>query len=146
MDREIKRAERHNLELSLLFLDLDDFKLVNDSYGHLVGDEVLKEVAHRLKNVVRIYDIVGRYGGEEFLIILPDTDLENAKTLTERARKAIKEPSISDIRVTISLGITCMKENDQSIKDLIERADEGLYRAKNSGKDCAVHFLPDIQS
>jgi diguanylate cyclase (GGDEF)-like protein len=88
-----------------------------------------------LRNSIWIYDVLGRYGGEEFLIVLPDTDFENAKSLAERIRNNIKENLIPTIQVTISLGITSISEKDKTINDMINRADEALYKSKNSGRD-----------
>lgn len=90
-----------------------------------------------MRNSIRIYDVLGRYGGEEFLIVLPDTDLENARSLAERIRKNIKDELIASIQVTISLGVTSIHAKDEILSDIINRADEALYKAKNSGRDRA---------
>jgi diguanylate cyclase (GGDEF)-like protein len=132
---EFEKAKRLKTHLCCIIADIDHFKAVNDRYGHLVGDEVLKEVSHRLKNIVRTYDIVGRYGGEEFLIILPDTALVDAKNFAERIRLHIKEDVTVAGSLTVSLGLTAMISTDQSVDDIIKRADEQLYRAKNAGRD-----------
>jgi len=134
-EEEFNRAKRLKNNLGCIMLDIDHFKSINDKYGHLTGDEVLKEISLRLRNSIRIYDVLGRYGGEEFLIVLPDTDFENAKSLAERIRDKIKEKLIANIRVTISLGITSIQEKDETINDMIKRTDEALYKAKNSGRD-----------
>ena len=122
-------------------IDIDNFKSVNDTYGHLVGDKILREVSDILRNSIRTYDIAGRYGGEEFLVVLPDTDFEDALLLAERIRTSIKAKPLekSDqtpaITPTISLGIASMRNTDISIDNMIKRADDGLYAAKNSGRD-----------
>jgi diguanylate cyclase (GGDEF)-like protein len=134
-EQEFKRAKRLKNNLGCIMLDIDQFKSINDKYGHLTGDEVLREISLRLRNSIRIYDVLGRYGGEEFLIVLPDTDFENAKSLAERIRNNIKENLIATIQVTISLGITSISEKDKTINDMINRADEALYKSKNSGRD-----------
>lgn len=134
-DQEFKRAQRLKKNLSCIMIDIDHFKSVNDEHGHLAGDRVLSEVASRLRASLRAYDIIGRYGGEEFLIILPDAGIQNAAHLAERLRLTIKETSIADIPVSISLGVTCMADRDGSVDDLIRRSDECLYRAKKNGRD-----------
>lgn len=134
-EEELKRAKRLENALSCIIFDIDHFKSINDKYGHLVGDEVLREIANNTAKSIRIYDILGRYGGEEFLIVLPETDFENAKNLAERIRIAIKEKSIWNIKVTVSLGVASMQDKNESIDDMIKRADESLYKAKNSGRD-----------
>ncbi len=132
---EFEQGKRLNTNLSCIIVDIDHFKFVNDQFGHLAGDEVLKEIARQFRNIVRAYDIVGRYGGEEFLIILPDSNLEQAWNFAERTRMKIKENAIGGSRITISLGVTCLQESDVSIDDMIKRADDALYTAKNTGRD-----------
>ncbi|MCL4457847.1 MAG: diguanylate cyclase [Nitrospirae bacterium] len=134
-EEEFKRAKRLKNDLSCIILDIDHFKSINDSYGHLVGDKVLRDIANHIARSIRTYDILGRYGGEEFLIILPETDFEEAKNLAERIRIAIKEKPIWNIEVTVSLGIASKSDKDESEDDIIKRADDGLYKAKNSGRD-----------
>ena len=117
-------------------IDIDNFKTINDTYGHLVGDKTLREVSDILNNSIRTYDIAGRYGGEEFLIILPDTPFQDTLRLAERIRKNIKESPIAQseltqpIPVTISLGIASMIDKDISIDNMIKRADDGLVYGK----------------
>jgi diguanylate cyclase (GGDEF)-like protein len=134
-NEEFQQTRRLQKNLGCIIADIDHFKVINDSQGHLAGDEVLKEVSRRISESVRIYDILGRYGGEEFLILLPDTTLEQAWHFAERIRMHVKESDITDNRVTISLGVTCLQEQDQSIDDMIKRADDALYKAKNAGRD-----------
>lgn len=140
-NEEMTRAKRLKKDLACIMIDIDNFKTINDTYGHLVGDKTLREVSDILKNSIRTYDIAGRYGGEEFLIILPDTPFEDALSLAERIRTNIKEALIAQsdltpaIPVTISLGVATMIGKDISIDNMIKKADDGLYMAKNSGRD-----------
>ena len=132
---EFKRAKRLKRDLGCIMIDIDHFKNVNDQYGHLTGDEILKKVSVLLGNAIRIYDILGRFGGEEFLIVLPDTDFENIRSLAERIRLNIRENAIENINLTISLGISSLRVEDESIDAMVKRADEGLYKAKYKGRD-----------
>lgn len=144
IELEWKRAQRQKLNLSLILLDIDKFKLYNDTYGHLEGDECLKKVAKVLQSTVnRATDIVARYGGEEFAVVLPDTDLDGAIHIAETMRRNIENSQIphasstvSDV-VTISLGVSSFHgcEGIQSIETLIDMADKALYEAKNSGRN-----------
>ena len=136
---ELERAKRLKKDLGCIMIDIDNFKNINDAYGHLVGDKALREVADVLKDSIRTYDIAGRYGGEEFLIILPDTNFRETRIFAERIGKNIRthfvaEPDLTPA-VTVSLGITSMTDTDISIDNMIKRADDGLYMAKNSGRD-----------
>ncbi|HTG00949.1 MAG TPA: diguanylate cyclase [Nitrospirota bacterium] len=139
---EYEQARRLKSNLSCIIADIDHFKVVNDLYGHISGDEVLKAVGHAFKGLVRAYDIVGRCGGEEFLFILPDTSIEQAWHFAERVRMHIREQAMAERQITISLGATCRDEKDQSIDDMIKRADDALFRAKNAGRD-RVAWSPD---
>jgi diguanylate cyclase (GGDEF)-like protein len=138
---EMERARRLQKDLCCILIDIDYFKRINDTYGHLVGDQALREVSKILTRTIRIYDIAGRYGGEEFLIILPDTGFQDAHTLAERIRTDIKAHPVAKsdltpaIPVTVSLGIATMIDADISVDTMIKRADEGLYKAKASGRD-----------
>ena len=122
--------------------DIDYFKSVNDTYGHAVGDLVLKTVSRVIKNQLRDYDIAGRYGGEEFVVLLPHTKLDEAQMVAERLRKAVENkkidiskilPDKGDINVTISLGVSQYKDNE-----FIQEADKALYEAKDSGRNKVV--------
>jgi len=137
-EEEFEKVKRLNKNVSCIMADIDNFKSINDSYGHLVGDQVLKAISHRIRNTIRAYDILGRYGGEEFLIIMPDTKLEDASGLAERIRTRVKEETINNATVTLSLGVVCIQEGDRSLDDIIRRADQNLYRAKKDGKDRVV--------
>jgi diguanylate cyclase (GGDEF)-like protein len=132
---EFKKAKRLARGLSCIMIDIDHFKNINDKYGHLVGDAALREVASRIKNAVRIYDVLGRYGGEEFLVVLPDTDLADATALAERIRQRVKDISAEDVSITISLGVTCLQDKNDSMDDMIKKADTALYQAKAAGRD-----------
>lgn len=140
-EEELEKSKRHSSPLGCILIDIDKFKYVNDNYGHLVGDEIIKKVCGIVKESVRIYDVVGRFGGEEFLIILPDTKEDDAMHLAERLRNNVKEGLVFDIaggdtiNVTISLGVTCLKDEDISIDDMFKRADDALYKAKKGGRD-----------
>jgi diguanylate cyclase (GGDEF)-like protein len=118
--------------------DIDFFKKVNDTYGHLAGDEVLRAVTERIQSSLRDFDTVGRYGGEEFLIILPNTDLEMAKAVAERVRAKVAAQPVhvpgERIRVTISLGIAC-RLSDWEANQMIEQADAAMYAAKQAGRN-----------
>ncbi len=140
-EEEFERAKRLSTSVCCIMLDLDNFKQINDTYGHLVGDDVLRETARLLQDSIRTYDVIGRYGGEEFLIILPDTDSEETRIFAERIRsvikvsKAIKSLLTHGDAVSVSLGTTCIRESDSHIDALLKRADDCLYQAKASGKD-----------
>lgn len=138
--REMDRAHREDRALSLSLADLDEFKAVNDSYGHLAGDRVLVEVARRIRHSVRSYDFVGRYGGEEFLLVLPGTAPREAEALAERVRNAISSEPFqvegSRIRVTLSQGVCTWTQPPPASTDaLIDAADRALYRVKKSGRN-----------
>ncbi|HXB71194.1 MAG TPA: diguanylate cyclase [Candidatus Acidoferrales bacterium] len=135
---EIARAGREHQPLSLLMLDLDRFKNINDTYGHQDGDAVLREAALRMRTAGRRYDSVGRYGGEEFLVVLPGCDLADARSQAERLREAIAGTPFGSgsqpLQVTMSVGVSCARDHDADT--LIREADEALYRAKAQGRNC----------
>ncbi len=133
--KEISRYQREKTPLSLVFMDIDKFKDLNDNYGHQVGDEVLKELTSLLSDNIRQIDTFARWGGEEFAIIQPNTLLENSKKVAEHLRKIIKNHTFcDDLTVTCSFGVATFKDTDTQ-EDLMKRADEALYRAKNAGRD-----------
>ncbi len=129
LENDIKRSKRLKSSLSLLMFDIDFFKKINDTYGHLVGDEVLRQLTTITKDTIREIDLFGRYGGEEFLIILPDTNIEQAKILAERLIKRVRHynflTSKTTLKVTISIGLT-EYSSDESIDLIIEHADSAL--------------------
>jgi two-component system, cell cycle response regulator len=135
---EIERAKRYNVAFSLILLDVDNFKKVNDSYGHLAGNFVLKSMAGLIGNTVRTIDIIGRYGGDEFIVILPQIDLDNTIIASERLRQAVEADTFlynnNMIKLTISLGVATYQEG-RNTQTLIKIADDNLYRAKKEGKN-----------
>jgi diguanylate cyclase len=138
INREINRATRHNQPLSAVLFDLDHFKHVNDNYGHQVGDSVLQETAHLVQTTLRISDFLGRWGGEEFLVIAPQTDSTQANGLAERLRNAIAiHPHEQAGKVTASFGVAQYYAGE-SPERWIKRADEALYTAKQSGRNFVV--------
>jgi len=139
MTDELKRSERYSTPVSLLLTDIDHFKKVNDTYGHPVGDIVLRGVAGILKREIRDIDIAARYGGEEFAVILPETDGAGAKIIAERLRNAIKAETFAagakTLRVSTSIGIATAPSDARTKEELIEKADQALYHAKHHGRD-----------
>ncbi len=146
--QEVSNAKRQNAPLCGIMTDVDFFKNVNDTYGHAVGDLVLKTIAKIIRGQLREYDIAGRYGGEEFSILLPFTKIDEAKMVAERLRQTIEnrvidiskvnpESEVKSIGITISLGIYEMKDGD-SDEDLLKKADKALYQAKNTGRNKVV--------
>ena len=135
----LSAARRHGHPLSLISIDLDYFKKVNDTYGHSIGDLVLKEFADLLKEMVRIEDIASRWGGEEFIILLPDTTCEAAVSLAERIRSTFEKQSCSatPLAVTASFGVAQL-QNGENEDDLIRRVDNALYKAKREGRNRVV--------
>lgn len=136
---EYIRAQRTEKSLCVMMLDVDNFKAINDKFGHLVGDTVLADIAHLVIANLRPYDLAGRYGGEEFVLVLPDTPLHKAVQIGERIRKAIKDSivEINDLKipVTVSIGISSYYQNDTLSTQSLNRADEALFKAKRSGRD-----------
>ncbi|WP_243371081.1 diguanylate cyclase [Geotalea sp. SG265] len=139
LEEEFERSIRLDQPLCVIMLDLDFFKKINDTWGHPFGDHVLKWVANRMNEVVRAYDIIGRIGGEEFVIISPGTTLDEALVLAERLRETIEQETIEhgeiSITLTVSAGIVLMDKGDITSDDLIRRADAALYRAKQAGRN-----------
>jgi two-component system, cell cycle response regulator len=140
LSQEMDRSSREGQPLSLILGDLDEFKEVNDTHGHLAGDQVLIEVARRIRNCLRSYDAVGRCGGEEFLAVLPNTDAGQAARLAERIRVAISEEPFrvgaDTVRLTLSQGVCSWSPSESAPTDsLIRIADQALYQVKNNGRD-----------
>ena len=143
LDRELKRQTRKKLPLSLVMIDADHFKSINDQHGHLVGDEVLAELSRRIRQSIREEDIFARFGGEEFAIILAETDLKGAVIVAERCRSLISstpfETASGPLEVSISCGIAVSNEQQTLTQtQLIKEADENLYKAKADGRDRIV--------
>ncbi|MDD3852837.1 MAG: diguanylate cyclase [Syntrophomonadaceae bacterium] len=140
LEQELERSCRQNSDLAIIMGDLDHFKKVNDTYGHVAGDAVLVEVAQRIKNNIRLYDAAGRYGGEEFLLVLPGCSEEEALQIGRRILNNIEQQAIkfqdNNIAVTISLGLTCFKTGEQTnVSSLVQQADNALYKAKQNGRN-----------
>ncbi len=143
-NEEFLRSKKFSHNFSFLMLDLDHFKIFNDKYGHLVGDAILREVSRVAKEVIRQIDFVGRYGGEEFSIVLAETDKEHAHSAAERLRQAIETRVIKafdeELKVTVSIGISTFPRDGVSIEALIEAADKALYLAKQRGRNQICSF------
>jgi diguanylate cyclase (GGDEF)-like protein len=138
--RELSRAARYGRPLSAAMLDVDRFKRVNDTYGHAVGDEVLREVARRVIESVRSVDLVGRYGGEEFALLLPETEGSTAaRNVAERVRRCVEAAPVATsagpVPVTVSVGVACRAPGPDGIETLLDRADQALLRAKQGGRN-----------
>ncbi len=150
MDRlagELAAAQRHGRPVSLLLIDVDHFKRVNDAHGHLAGDEALKMIAHVMEGALRKEDVLARYGGEEFVVLARETPLGGGKSLGERIRKAVERSRLAwqghDLSLTVSIGVTVSEgvsrfEPGVSERQIIEAADRALYRAKQAGRNCVV--------
>lgn len=142
LEREFLRAVRYDNNLSFAMIDIDYFKKINDTYGHSTGDYVLKEVSYLISQTFRKTDMVFRYGGEEFAIIITETPLEKAVFPLERLRKTVEEYPFNhkgkDIKVTISIGATEVNESTNTVHQLFENADKALYQAKEQGRNRVI--------
>jgi polar amino acid transport system substrate-binding protein len=135
LEEEIQRSQRYGNHLSIILIDIDDFKKVNDQYGHIIGDKVLVDLVDMISPMIRKTDVFGRWGGEEFLIICTETDLNNAVILAEGIRSKIDAYTFDTVgKKTVSMGVTDFVPND-TIVSMISRADKALYRAKEHGKN-----------
>lgn len=145
---EFRRNLRYRGDLAIILTDIDHFKLVNDTHGHLAGDEVLRIVSQRLELGLRTPDLLGRYGGEEFLVVLPETNLEGATIVAERLRQIVCESNIvyksTQLPIKISLGITQMREDTETYETMISEADQALYQSKDLGRNKATVYSPPI--
>jgi len=151
LEREMRRAERYGLCMSVIFLDVDMLKVVNDTYGHLIGSQVLKEVANVIKNAVREVDIVIRYGGDEYTIILIETSRQGASIVAERIRSTIADQTFFldgqiSVNLTASLGFACYPEDTNSKLELLEMADRAMYHGKQSGRNIVSHISASINN
>ena len=150
LQREFELSARSGTTIGLIMLDVDHFKQVNDSYGHLTGDVVLVDIADRLHHAVRSYDLVGRYGGEEFLIVSPDCDLEQAQMCAERIRLSVAEkPVFADgalIDVTVSAGVAVLSSKLNTERQALAAADTALYRAKAEGRNRVAAEVADLHA
>lgn len=143
--REVSSAKRYGHPLSLAIFDIDHFKVVNDNYGHDVGDEVIRAVANCCKQVFRDCDYSFRYGGEEFIVLMPQTDIEAGMEAVERLRKTVEAMTVEasggrTLSVTISAGVAAYRKGDDSGTLLVKQADEALYNAKESGRNRVISF------
>ena len=142
LEREFMRAKRYDSDLSLAVIDIDFFKKINDTYGHICGDHVLKEAAYLILESFRKTDIVFRYGGEEFVVLLTETPLESAQIALERLRKSIENYPFKfrneNLKITVSIGAAGVSEDINSGSELLDLADKSLYTAKESGRNRLV--------
>ncbi len=142
LEEEFQRANRTGNPLGLIMLDIDHFKQINDVYGHLFGDVVLRVIASRIKSSLRRHDIVGRVGGEEFLVVCPESTLKDTIIVAKRILKNSNDEAIGDgiheVRIALSAGVTALHENDKSSEKLFSRADSALYKAKEEGRNRVV--------
>jgi diguanylate cyclase (GGDEF)-like protein/PAS domain S-box-containing protein len=145
-DAMFTQAKAGGAHLSCLMLDIDFFKSVNDNYGHATGDQVIKAVADVLKTCTRDTDLVGRYGGEEFCVVLSKLYLDKAAQIAERIRQAIEKKSCSGVKITVSLGVSSLELNTNNPDELIDQADKALYAAKKSGRNRVVTWGKDFNS
>lgn len=149
---EVNRRNRYPDPLSIVMIDIDNFKAFNDTYGHEGGDTVLKAVAEAIKDCARVIDVVGRYGGEEFFVILPKTSPENAMVFAERVRKFVSLKTIAlneqQCQVTVSAGVAGFEKHEESadISHLVNAADRALYEAKGAGRNCCREGVPGKES
>ena len=141
LEKQLALARRHNEPLGLLIADLDRFKDFNDTYGHLAGDRLLQQVARILKNSIRSSDVLTRYGGEEFAIIMPATDITAILEKAEKIRQGVESTNFDDIvpgrslKITISIGAASFPEHGTEYTDLVSAADKALYKAKRGGRN-----------
>jgi diguanylate cyclase (GGDEF)-like protein len=141
--RELERGRRDHKPVAIILVDIDHFKRVNDLRGHLFGDEALKEVARRLRTKLRIYDGVGRYGGEEFLLVLPGCDSMTALIRADQLREQVSSKPVGSSKleqvITVSMGVASSEESSDA-ETLLSQADAGLYRAKHNGRNRVEHI------
>jgi len=149
LERELERARREHTRMGVVLCDIDRFKSVNDTLGHLFGDEALREIGRRLREQLRVYDSVGRYGGEEFLMILPNCDLPNVLMRANQLRESVANTPVvcsgKERLITMSMGIAVSDGGGkQELEALLNRADAGLYAAKEKGRNRVEHFTPAV--
>lgn len=138
LSEEMERSRRHGNPLSIFLLDIDYFKVINDTHGHICGDYTLRNVSRLLQNAIRSSDILGRYGGEEFCCVLPETPFEQALVLAERCREQIASTQLSctdqTVQLTVSIGVTSQNRGE-TLEQMVKRADDALYEAKRTGRN-----------
>lgn len=146
VEKEVHYAKRNNKPFSIVLFDIDNFKYINDRYGHAVGDSVLSKFSKLIHGCIRKSDYFIRYGGEEFLLAMPGANSASAKKKADNIRKALEELDFGELRVTVSAGVACLPKNKNiELKELIERADKALYKAKNSGKNRVEVYSEDTE-
>jgi len=149
LDREIERASRHDRPLALLMVDCDDLKQVNDTYGHIHGNRLILKLVRLFKKGLRKYDVLARYGGDEFLVLLPETTKELAEQIAERLRTAVDEQAFTvglvPVRTSVSVGVASVPDDASDASDLILMADNAMYAAKRAGKNQVKAFGPDTR-
>ncbi len=150
LEKAFANAKRYNQDLSFLMIDIDKFKNVNDTYGHIGGDEILRSIAKTIQSSVRESDIAGRFGGEEFSVVMPNTDIQGAGMVAEKIRKTIEENGVefnnSTVNVTVSLGVSTIDRKNDTLENLVRKADEALYKAKDTGRNRVCVFDNDTNS
>jgi diguanylate cyclase (GGDEF)-like protein len=138
-NREYERARRYKRPLSILMMDLDDLKRINDLYGHQCGDRALQMLAHTCQTVLRQVDLIGRYGGDEYVILLPETELIKAIAAAERLRDHASQEMLENhdckVSISVSLGVAALEDDVASVEELVDRADHAQYSAKQAGKN-----------
>lgn len=145
LSEEFAKSKENNLKLSFIIFDIDHFKLVNDNFGHQAGDTVLVDIAGLIRKKIKKEYLLGRYGGEEFVIVLPETSLKSAEKMSEKIRKAVEEKIFiindKEVKITISCGVSdIFTGNPENVDMLIRNADEALYKAKTAGRNCtSIH-------
>ncbi len=137
LNQEFQRGQRYDHPFSVILLDIDHFKIINDTYGHDVGDSTLKAIANTLRDTLRQTDVLGRWGGEEFLIVCPSTGIQGALHLANTLRARIANMTLRDVKsITVSIGVASLHNDDTQISDILKRADNALYDAKRNGRNC----------
>jgi len=149
--KEFERSSRYQFPVSILMIDIDLFKRVNDHFGHLIGDQVLSRIGQCFRAILRSSDVVGRYGGEEFVVLMPETNLQNAMTIAERLRISVTNHPFAtdkgDISLTISIGVACKEtHSEESLETVLENADQALLRAKQNGRNKVEIWLDKAES
>lgn len=135
LEKEIEKANRKGTPVCLMMIDIDDFKFVNDKYGHQTGDDVLAEIGKIISSSIRDMDCAARYGGEEFAIVMPDTKTQDAYEAAQRIRKSVMGKQFSGFNVTVSIGLACSGKNSITPEEVVKTADDGLYKSKKNGKN-----------
>jgi diguanylate cyclase (GGDEF)-like protein len=147
-EKEFNRAGRYGTPLSVFMIDADHFKQINDNYGHAVGDETLKFIAQTTRNLLRKFDLFGRIGGEEFVVFVPETDIEQAIKVANRICETLENTTLEiedqTIRITVSIGVATYESNDRKIDRMLQRADQALYEAKSRGRNQVLAYESNV--